>query len=38
MPNGLMTLEAVAKDAFHPGTADFVLDQFEKLTKKLSRF
>ena len=37
MPNGLMTLEAVAKDAFHPGTADFVLDQFEKLTKKLSR-
>ena len=37
MPNGLMTLEAVAKKAFHPGTADFVLDQFEKLTKKLSR-
>ena len=34
MPNGLMTLEAVAKDAY-PGTADFVLDQFEKLTKKL---
>ena len=37
MPNGLMTLEAVAKNAFHPGTADFVLNQFEKLTKKLSR-
>jgi len=37
MPNGLMTLEAVAKNAFHPGTADYVLDQFEKITKKLSR-
>ena len=37
MPNGLMTLEAVAKDAFHPGTVDFVLDQFEKITNKLSR-
>ena len=37
MPNGLMTLEAVAKDAFHPGTVDFVMNQFEKITNKLSR-
>ena len=37
MPNGLMTLEAVAESAFHPGTADFVLSQFENITKKLCR-
>ena len=37
MPNGLMTLEAITKNAFHPPTADFVLTQFEKLSKKLSR-
>jgi len=37
MPNGLMALEAVAKNAFHPATADFVLSQFEDITKKLAR-
>lgn len=37
MPNGLMTLEAIAKDAFHPGTADYALSSFEEITKKLSR-
>lgn len=37
MPNGLMTLEAIAKNAFHPGTADYVLYQFEHITKKLSQ-
>ena len=37
MPNGLMTLEAITKKAFHPPTADFVLNQFEKITKKLSQ-
>ena len=37
MPNGLMTLEAISKNAFHPPTADFALSQFEKMTKKLSR-
>lgn len=37
MPNGLMTLEAIAKNAFHPPTADFVLTEFEKLAKKLYR-
>jgi hypothetical protein len=37
MPNGLMILEAISKNAFHPPTADFVLSQFEKITKKLSR-
>ena len=37
MPNGLMTLEAISKSAFHPPTADYVLTQFEKITKKLSR-
>jgi len=37
MPNGLMALEAAAERAFHPPTADFVLNQFEKITKKLSQ-
>lgn len=37
MPNGLMMLEAIAKDAFHPPTADFVLSEFEILAKKLYR-
>lgn len=37
MPNGLMTLEAVSKSAFHPGNSDFVIAQFEEITKKLSR-
>jgi hypothetical protein len=37
MPNGLMTLEAVAKNAFHPGTTDYVVCQFENLIKKLSQ-
>ena len=37
MPNGLMALEATAKDAFHPATADFVLSQFLEITDKLSR-
>jgi len=37
MPNGLMTLEAISKNAFHPPTADFVLNQFEKITEKLHR-
>ena len=37
MPNGLMTLEAITKKAFHPPTADFALNQFEKITKKLSQ-
>ncbi len=37
MPNGLMTLEAVAKNAFHPGTSDYVLYQFEYIIKKLSQ-
>ena len=37
MPNGLMTLEAISKSAFHPPAADYVLTQFEKITKKLSR-
>lgn len=37
MPNGLMTLESIANNAFHPPTADYVLYQFEKITKKLSR-
>ena len=37
MPNGLMTLEAISKNAFHPPTSDYVLNQFYKLTKKLSR-
>ena len=37
MPNGLMTLEAISKSAFHPPTADYVLTQFEKITKRLSR-
>ena len=38
MPNGLMSLEAISKNAFHPSTADFALSQFEKMTKKLSRY
>ena len=37
MPNGLMALEATAKNAFHPATADFVLDQFKEITNKLAR-
>ena len=37
MPNGLMTLEATAKNAFHPATADFVLAQFIDITNKLAR-
>ena len=37
MPNGLMALEAVSKNAFHPATADFVLTQFENIINKLSR-
>ncbi len=37
MPNGLMALEATAQNAFHPGTADFVLAQFKKITKNLNR-
>ena len=37
MPNGLMILEAITKKAFHPPTADFALNQFEKITKKLSQ-
>ena len=37
MPYGLMTLEAVAKSAFHPGNSDFVISQFEEIAKKLSR-
>ncbi len=37
MPNGLMTLEAITENAFHPGTADYVLNQFEKIIKNLSR-
>ena len=36
MPNGLMTLEAASKNAFHPGTIDFVLTNFEKTCKKLA--
>lgn len=37
MPYGLMTLEAVAKSAFHPGNSDFVISQFEDTIKILSR-
>ena len=37
MPYGLMTLEAVANNAFHPGNSDFVISQFEKIIKKISR-
>ncbi|WP_435116887.1 hypothetical protein ACIJYF_00765 [Candidatus Pelagibacter bacterium nBUS_49] len=37
MPNGLMALEAVASSSFHPGTADYVLHNFEKNIKKLLR-
>lgn len=37
MPNGLMALESVSKKAFHPGTADYVLSQFEDMVKILSR-
>ncbi len=37
MPNGLMALEATAKKAFHPATADFVLAQFIDITNKLAR-
>ena len=37
MPNGLMALEATAKNAFHPATADFVLAQFTDITNKLAR-
>ena len=37
MPNGLMTLEAISDKSFHPGTADYVLYQFENSISKLSR-
>lgn len=37
MPNGLMTLESISNNAFHPGTVDYVLTQFKENTKKLSR-
>ena len=37
MPNGLMTLEAIAGHAFHPGTSDFALTQFEDTINRLSR-
>ncbi len=37
MPNGLMTLEAVANNAFHPHTSDYVLANFEETTKVLSQ-
>ncbi len=37
MPNGLMTLEAAAGNAFHPGTSDFALTQFEDAVGKLLR-
>ena len=33
MPNGLMTLEAISKNAFHPGTSDYVLSRFEENSK-----
>tara|TARA_B110000027_G_scaffold131176_1_gene155029 strand:+ start:166 stop:1119 length:954 start_codon:yes stop_codon:yes gene_type:complete len=36
MPNGLMTLEAITEEAFHPASADFALSQFENITSKLS--
>ncbi|MDA7604988.1 hypothetical protein N8724_06305 [Candidatus Pelagibacter sp.] len=36
-PNGLMALEAAAGKAFHPGTADFALIQFENIAKKLEQ-
>ncbi|MDA7476483.1 sulfotransferase [Candidatus Pelagibacter ubique] len=37
MPNGLMTLEAIAGNAFHPGTSDFALTQFEDAVSRLLR-
>ena len=37
MPNGLMALELTADKGFHPGTVDYVLSQFEKISKKLAR-
>ena len=37
MPNGLMTLEAIANNAFHPHTSDYVLAKFEETTKVLSQ-
>jgi hypothetical protein len=37
MPNGLMSLEATTGPAFHPGTSDFVISQFQKTVKKLCR-
>jgi hypothetical protein len=37
VPNGLMSLEAASEKAFHPGTADFALTQFENLVNRLSR-
>lgn len=37
MPNGLMTLEAIAGNAFHPGTSDFALNQFEDAVSRLLR-
>ena len=37
MPNGLLSLEAVAGKGFHPPTADYVLSQFEIITDKLAR-
>jgi hypothetical protein len=37
VPNGLMTLEAVAGQAFHPATADYALVQFEAVVQRLAR-
>lgn len=37
MPNGLMALEAVAGNAFHPATADYMISEFEKIVNKLGR-
>ncbi len=37
MPNGLMTIEAIAEKSFHPPTADFVLSQFQIIIDKLSK-
>lgn len=37
MPNGLMTLEAIAGNSFHPHTADYVLTQFEEITNTIFR-
>ena len=36
MPHGLMTLEAVAGNAFHPGTSDYAITQFEEIIIRLA--